>query len=243
VRRVAALLLTLVVVAGCGGAGADGAGEREGAGDAGDAASSTSTTRPSLETGLPLLPTTTTTALDPMVDPPPPVPDPGGQPGRNSVFVMGDSVFLGTTAAIPRALPEWLVTYDAVGSRRLAQAIDVLAARRGEIGEAVVVQLGNNFIEGERGTYATQIDEAMAVLADVPRVVWVTVSEVSPTRVAINEAIRDAATRWPNLRVADWAPIIATFPGLTWDGLHLTPDGRREMATLIADTLGPIDYP
>lgn len=241
----AALLVSVgLLAAACGGAGANGNdGDDLDGGAASDPSSTTSTTRPVLDTALPLLPATTTTLPDPMVDPPPAVPDPGPPPGRNSVFVMGDSVFLGTTSAIPQALPEWLVTYDAVGSRRLAQAIDVFTARRDEIGEAVVVHLGNNFIEGERGTYATQIDEAMAVLADVPRVVWVTVSEVSPSRVAINEAIREAATRWPNLRVADWAPIIATFPGLTWDGLHLTPDGRREMATLIAGTLGPIDYP
>lgn len=209
------------------------------------APTTTTTAAPIVEvdSGLPLVPTTMPTVPDPLVDPPPPVADPAGPPGRNSVFVIGDSVFLGTTSAIPSALPGWLVTYDAVGNRRLAQGIDVLAARRSQIGEAVVVHLGNNFIEGERGTYATQIDEAMAVLQDVPRVVWVTVSEVSESRVAINQAIREATSRWPNLRVAEWAPVIGGRPELSWDGLHLTPAGRREMASLIAQTLGPVVDP
>lgn len=267
-RRLAGLVVVAVVLlASCGGASA-GSGDEGSVGAVGSTtttsvAAMTSTTAPSTTTvaptttttttpppppvesdsGLPLVPTTQPTIPDPMVDPPPAVVDPPGPPGRNSVFVLGDSVFLGTTAAIPSALPEWLVTYDAVGNRRLAQGIDVLAARRGQIGEAVVVHLGNNFIEGERGTYATQIDEAMAVLQDVPRVVWVTVSEVSESRVAINQAIREAAARWPNLRVAEWAPIIGARPELSWDGLHLTPTGRREMAALIAQVLGPVVAP
>lgn len=206
-------------------------------------ATTTTTAREEVDSGLPLLPTTTTAPPPAPVDPPAPPPVPGPPPGRNSVFVLGDSVFLGTTSAIPTALPEWLVTYDAVGNRRLAQGIDVLAARRGEIGEAVVVHLGNNYIPGERGDYASQIEEAMTVLADVPRVVWVTVSEVSDSRREINEAIRDAATRWPNLRVAEWAPIIAAEPGLAWDGMHLTPEGRRRISELIAQTIGPIVVP
>lgn len=190
---------------------------------------------------LPLVPTTATTAVDPGIDPPIPVADPGPPPGRNSVFVMGDSVFLGTASSIPSHLPDWVVTYDAQGNRRLAQGIDVLAARRAEIGEAVVVQLGNNYIDGERGDYASQIDEAMTLIGDVPRVVWVTVAEVSPSRVAINEAIRAAGERYPNMFVADWAATMAAEDGLTWDSIHLTPLGRDRMAELIARGLGPVD--
>jgi lysophospholipase L1-like esterase len=156
------------------------------------------------------------------------------------VFVLGDSVTLGTASTVPIRLSDWLVTYDAEASRRLAQGIDTLAARRGEIGEAVVVQLGNNYIDGERGDYASQIDEAMTVLVDVPRVVWVTVSEVSPSRVVINESIRAAAERHRNMWVADWATVIASEPGMSWDGIHLTPLGRQRMADVVAAALGPV---
>jgi hypothetical protein len=190
---------------------------------------------------LPLVPTTSTTSIDPGVDPPVPVVDPGPPPGRNSVYVLGDSVLIGAASTIPVRLPDWVVTYDAESSRRLAQAIDVLSARRHEIGEAVVVQLGNNYIDGERGDYASQIDETMAVLSGVPRVVWVTVAEVSPSRVAINEAIRTAGERHPNVHVADWAEAMAADPALTWDAIHLTPQGRERMAELVARGLGPVD--
>jgi len=196
------------------------------------------TSAPTTTTAPPPLAPTTTLAPDTGADPPPAPAAPTGPAAANSVFVIGDSVLLGTTRSIPGALPEWLVTYDAEGSRRLAQAIDVLADRRPEIGGAVVVMLGNNYIAGERGDYASQLDEAMAVLADVPRVVWLTVSPVSPTREAINEAIRAAEARWANLVVADWGAVIDARPELSWDGLHLTPDGREELAAVVADHLG-----
>ncbi|MGY6500443.1 MAG: hypothetical protein ACXIVQ_06045 [Acidimicrobiales bacterium] len=204
----------------------------------------TTTTSPTSTTttssSLPLLPTTSTTAIDRGTDPPVPVADPDGGPGANSVLVVGDSVFLGTASSIPVALPDWLVTYDASGNRRLAQAVELIAERRPEVGEAVVIHLGNNFIEGERGTYGSQIDEIMTILDGVPRVVWVTVSEVSPSRQQINVEIREAAERWPAMRVADWAPIVAAHPEWTFDGVHLTSTGRREMAELVSRTLGPV---
>lgn len=192
---------------------------------------------------LPLVPTTSTTVVDRSVDPPAPVADPPGPPGRNSVLVVGDSVLIGTASVIPIELSEWSVTYDAVGSRRLAQAVDLFEQRRDEIGEAVVIHLGNNYIAGERGDYASQIDEVMGSLWWVPRVVWVTLSEVSPTRAQMNVQIHEAAERWPNMRVADWASLIAANPDWSWDGLHLAPEGRRALAELISETLGPVDEP
>jgi hypothetical protein len=151
---------------------------------------------------------------------------------------MGDSVLLGTKTTLPPALPGWQVTMDCAGSRRLAQAIGEIRARRGEIGRVFVVQLGNNFLPGE-GAYGDQIDQAMAELAGVERVVWITVAEVSSSRVQINADIRAAAGRHPSMVVAEWAPLIAANPGYAADALHLSASGREAMTRLIADTLGP----
>lgn len=199
----------------------------------------TTTTSVTMPEQLPLVPTTVLPP-DPGIDPPPALPAPQGPPGGNSVYVLGDSVFLGTTRTIPAALPDWLVTYDAIGSRRLSQSIEHLVEQRGRIGEAVVIHLGNNYIVGERGDFGTQIEEAMNVLSSVPRVIWVTVAEVSPTRVAINEAIRAAGERWPNVTVLDWAPVVGSDPDFTWDGIHLTNPGRRAMGEAVAQALGSV---
>jgi hypothetical protein len=139
---------------------------------------------------------------------------------------------------MPAALRGWRVTMDTIGSRRLTQAISVLRANRARIGAVVVIQMGNNYIPGEDGSFGSQIDQAMRVLAGVGRVVWVTVAEKWPDRVTINKAIRASASRWPTIRVADWARIIAAHPGYAYDMLHLTPSGRLAMARLVAATVG-----
>lgn len=174
----------------------------------------------------------------PSTPPPPPPPPPIGG-ANNRLWVEGDSVLLGTTVTLPAALHGWRVTMDCVGSRRLPQAITVLQANRSRLGAVVVIQMGNNYIAGEDGTFASQIDQAMRVMSAVKRVVWVTVAEKWPSRVMINQAIRAAASRWPTIRVADWAPIIASHPSYADDMLHLTPAGRLAISQLIARTVGP----
>ena len=131
------------------------------------------------------------------------------------------------------------MTYDAVGSRRLPQGIEVLRANRQQIGAVVVIQMGNNYIDGEDGTFASQIDQAMTVLTGVQRVVWLTVAEKWPSRVAINQAIRAAPGRWPTAVVADWAALVAAHPEYASDQLHLTTSGRLAIAQLIAAAVGP----
>ena len=158
---------------------------------------------------------------------------------NHHVYVVGDSVLLGAEQTLPATLSGWRVTMNCVGSRRLPQAIGVLKANRSHLGAVVVIQMGNNYIPGEDGTFASQIDKAMRVMRDVRRVVWVTVAEKWSSRVMINNAIRKAASRWPTMRIADWARVIAAHPGYAGDMLHLSPSGRVAMARLIARKVGP----
>jgi lysophospholipase L1-like esterase len=150
------------------------------------------------------------------------------------VYVLCDSVLLGAKATLPAALPGWRVTMNCLGSRRLVQGLAVLRARTWRAGDTVVIHLGNNYIPGEGGTFASQIDRAMRILRVVRRVVWVTVAEKWRSRVTINRAIRAAARRYPRIRVADWAPVIAAHPSYAYDRLHLSPSGRLAISRLIA---------
>lgn len=131
-----------------------------------------------------------------------------------------------------------MVTFDAVGSRRLPQGIEVLRARRAEIGRVVVIQQGNNYLASE-GSFTDQIGEAMRVLDGVERVVWLTVAERWPSRVGINAAIRASPQRWSQIVVADWATVVAAHPEYASDMLHLTGAGRQAIAQLIATSVGP----
>lgn len=155
------------------------------------------------------------------------------------VFVLGDSVVLGAAMAIPFDLGGWSVTIDAKVSRFLNQGIDVVKARRADIGSVAVVQLGNNYL-GNRQQFAGQIDGMMSALAGVHRVVWVTVAEFMPNRRDVNDEIRAAAQRYPNVVVADWNAIWSANPSFTGsDRLHLDRAGAMAMAKVIGDAVGP----
>lgn len=211
-------------------------------------AATTSTSASTTSTLAPTTTTTTSTTAPPTTTtqrpPPPPTTAPSVPPpppisgGDRSVYVIGDSVLLGAKETVPAALPGWIVTMDTVGSRRLPQAIEVLRAKRSQLGPVVVIQQGNNFIAAE-GSFAAQIDEAMHVLQGVDRVVWLTVAERWPSRVTINQAIRASASRWPSMVIADWAALIAAHPEYAGDQLHLSPAGRIAIADLIASKVGP----
>jgi hypothetical protein len=56
---------------------------------------------------------------------------------------------------------------------------------------------------------------------------------------AANAQLRAATTRWRQLALADWNAV-AGGPGLTWDGLHVTPAGASAMADLLVDEVGGI---
>ena len=103
-------------------------------------------------------------------------------------------------------------------------ALDSVAALGQELGHLVVVDVGyNDLAEG----YAEGLDTVMAALvgAGVERVIWVTLSESQSTWVEINDQIRAAPARWPQLVVADWAPIAQREPSWFADGPHMNQIG------------------
>jgi hypothetical protein len=190
----------------------------------------TTTQPPTTTTTIPTTTTTipTTTTLAPVT--------------ANRVFVLGDSVLLGAVNEIPPALPGWQVIVDAKVSRFLNQGTEVMQARRAEIGDGgvVIIQQGNNYL-GSAPQFREHIDQAMAVLAGVPKVVWITVAEFTPSRADVNREILAAAQRYPNIVLADWNGVWRTNPRgfASRDGLHLTRPGAAAFAAMIAQAVGP----
>ncbi len=179
-----------------------------------------------------VLPTTTTTTI-PAIDLPLP-------PGDNSVYILGDSVILGTQYVIDATLAGWKVTLDAKVSRRLDQGIDIVRSKGGVLGRVVVVHLCTNWYGGDYGAVA---DELIAMLKGVDRIVWSTcvpwVGEIN----AANDAIKALPDRHPNVAAVDWAAIAGT-PGYTSrDGLHLQGVGQNALADLVARAIGPAPAP
>lgn len=157
------------------------------------------------------------------------------EPVRDArVFVLCDSVLNTAKRELRAHLQGFDLTIDCRVGRRLTQGIPILRARRAEIGGTVVVEMGNNYIPGEGGTFRHQIEMVMRMLRGVDRVVWMTVAEKWPSRVQINREIRAAARRWPSIRIAEWAPVIAENPRFSFDMLHLTDRGKAPIARVVA---------
>jgi peptidoglycan/LPS O-acetylase OafA/YrhL len=151
-----------------------------------------------------------------------------------TVTAIGDSAMLGAVDALQQEIPN-LVTIDARGSRQAPEAIGVLWQLRatGELGDVVIVHIGNN------GVFADEhFDEMMRALAGVRKVLIVNVT--IPERhswVPNNDVLADGVRRYPNKAVLiDWYAASVGHPEYFWDGIHLTPQGARAYADLIAAT-------
>jgi hypothetical protein len=100
-----------------------------------------------------------------------------------------------------------------------------------------------NFGAGSYHDATTRIDRMMAVAGNQP-VLWVTVKTLvldgawSNANMQLwNQALVEAATRYPNVRVFDWNAVVQD----NWfaiDGIHYTSEGYGQRAQLIADALG-----
>lgn len=149
------------------------------------------------------------------------------------LYLLGDSVMVGTAPAIAGALPDWSTTLDAkVGLSTLAAA--GFARARGPIpGDVCIVELGSN--DGANPVALRgRIDAVMDALRACGHVIWVNLHEFAGWVPAANAEISAAATRWPNLEIADWNAIARTDRGLTTpDGVHPSVAGRQALAEMI----------
>jgi hypothetical protein len=151
-----------------------------------------------------------------------------------SVSAIGDSVMLGAIGGLQKGI-RGLTVVDAEVGLQVYAAIDTLRYRRatGQLGEVVVVHLGNN------GTFTReQFDEIMHTLSGVDRVVFVNVKVPRAWEEPNNEVIAAGVQRYPNAVLANWHSASADRPDLFYsDGYHLRPTGQRIYADLVSSHL------
>jgi hypothetical protein len=109
--------------------------------------------------------------------------------------------------------------------------LDVVHQLGPQLGPIVVVDVGYN---DTTPSYQSGLDEVMAALAaaGVEHVIWVTLVEHQQTWADINQVIRAAPSRWPQLTVADWAPVAARQSWFN-DSAHLNYDGTVAFAAFL----------
>ncbi len=173
----------------------------------------------------------------------------GGPPLERVTFI-GDSI---ATA----------ITYDAPSKKLLSSGIDIdlqLAVCRRLVGEScpyqgvrplslvdllptlqvaptVVVEVGYNDFEGP---FADSVETSFQALrkAGAQRILWLTLRADRTSYLSMNDVIRAAAARHPEMTVIDWNVFSRSHPD--WfqdDGLHLDSVGALMMVTLIHRSL------
>lgn len=116
-----------------------------------------------------------------------------------------------------------------------------VARNLGGTPDVAIVELGYNDGQSSLGS---EIDQVMQALVNkgVRVVGWVTMSERrlvngSPVFAVGNQALRNAATRWPQLRVLPWDSFSSGGSKDRWfsDNVHLSPTGRAQFALWLRD--------
>ncbi len=178
---------------------------------------------------------------------PPPAVVGGGHPAtERSVSIVGDSILLGAVSEVRSTLTAsgWDPTIATFPGLPLSVGAQVLAEQQaaGQLGDIVVIHLGNNLPTSVAG-FVHDLDATMAMLADVPFVVWMTIQTFEPSRIQVDAELQAATQRWPNLQLLDWNAAVDVHPD--WTGgsnPHLSVAGRIGMAHLIDDRLDQIRH-
>ena len=147
---------------------------------------------------------------------------------------LGRGIELKLEVAACRRVGDLSCPYDGV---RPPNVIDRATELGGELGAVVVVIVGYNDYESN---YAENIDGAMAAFrkAGVEHVLWATLRAERQSYLSMNDAIVAAVKRYPQMTVLDWNALAkAHADWLQEDGIHLTPEGARGMATMVNDAL------
>lgn len=155
-----------------------------------------------------------------------------GNSGKG-VTIIGDSITVGSTAAIKEALPD--ITDDQIDarvSRPWSEGLDV--ARKMELGETVVFALGTN----NTALRSSDIDELISIVGNDRTIVLLT--NHGPAGYETNNALfEEYAKQNSNIILADWNAEVSADPGkyLASDDVHPTAEGAKLFAQLISDAL------
>ena len=149
------------------------------------------------------------------------------------VMVLGDSVVLGATNNLYNTVPGVFV--DAMGSRNMTDAINLLAGYRaangGNLPYIIVVGLVTNYVNFGVGT----LQAIMEAAGPGHQFVFMTGYCGDYSREAQNSTVRWMANNYGNVYVGDWVSVVV--PNVDWytyaDHTHLTPAGRQAYANLV----------
>ena len=146
-----------------------------------------------------------------------------------ALTTVGDSLNVGTDPYLREALPHWDIAAQDQEGRSTEQGLAVLREQRSALAPVVVVSLGTNDAEGTEARFRELVDEAVALVGPDRCLVWATIVRDGTERTGFDDVLRNAADEHPNVRLVDWAGLVAENEDLLeGDLVHGTPGpGRR----------------
>jgi len=149
-----------------------------------------------------------------------------------STEVLGEGVDLDLQLAPCRRLVGSSCPYGGSRPPTLVELLPTL-----QLGSTVVVVVGYNDYES---TFDDAVETSLQALrkAGVEHVLWLTLRAERQSYLSMNDVIRAAAPRHPEMTVVDWNLYSRSHPD--WfqdDGLHLNGDGALALATLVHRSL------
>jgi len=165
--------------------------------------------------------------------------DDGGavERGAGAVTLVGDSLNVGIEPYLANELPGWRIdAHDRVG-RATAEGVEELRRRAASLAPVVVISLGTNDPDGSEEEFERRVDEAASIVGPDRCLVWATIVRDGEPRMAFNRVLRQLRSDDANVRLVDWAAIVAADDDLLeGDLVHGTPEGyaRRARETAAA---------
>jgi peptidoglycan/LPS O-acetylase OafA/YrhL len=157
----------------------------------------------------------------------------GAQRDPPEVLAIGDSVMAGAADTLRREFDGDAIV-DAEEGRQPWDYAAVVQHYRdaGLLPNEVIVQIGNN-----GPVWFDELTDLRDSLAGVDHVYLVNVEVPRSWEGEVNaELSQFAADDWPEATVIDWHAAAADNADLTYDQIHLTPQGERLYASLIAES-------
>jgi lysophospholipase L1-like esterase len=155
----------------------------------------------------------------------------------NSVYMVGDSLTVGTAPNMPSALRGRVVKIDAFPGIVIWQADQMIEdeLRHPPLPPTVVVAVGGNDRE-PLDQFAAWVEHTIRMLGS-SRIIWVNFAgAVSRQK---NHVLATVASHHSNVKVLNWFAVIAQHPeDVGPDGVHYTAAGYRLRAKTIAAAVG-----
>ena len=159
--------------------------------------------------------------------------------GPRSALIVGDSLSVGAGPHIEAALKGWEVQTLAREGKHADEGVAEITGRA-DLPPVLMVSLGTNDDPSAVDTFAGYVQTVLDAAGPSGCVVWPNIVRPPYNGVSYsgyNRALARLHATNPNLRVVDWAGIVAANPSvLSGDGVHATPAGYAVLGRAIAQT-------